>query len=220
MNEPQVEIKMTSLEMAEIVCKQHAHVMRDIRNEIDNLGEIGQSIFGETSYRDQWNREQPCYIFGRKGAMQLALKYDAKTRFKVIEKLEELEKAQIPTGQNLLALAVIEAQRVLEQKDKLITEMKPKADFFDAVADSKTAVAIGDVAKVIGIQRLGRNKLFEILREKKILMPDNKPYQKYIDNGYFRVIEQKYTKPDGETVVSFKTLVYQRGIDYIRKIVA
>jgi phage antirepressor YoqD-like protein len=51
-------------------------------------------------------------------------------------------------------------------------------------------------------------------------MPDNKPYQKYIDNGYFRVIEQKWTRPDGETVISFKTLVYQKGIDYIRKIVA
>lgn len=124
------------------------------------------------------------------------------------------------TPEQIVANALIVAQNIISQKDKLITELKPKAEFFDAVADSKTAVAIGDVAKVLGIKGVGRNNLFEILREKKILMSDNQPYQKYIDNGYFRVIEQKYRKPDGETVISFKTLVYQKGIDYIRKIVA
>jgi len=40
------EIKMTSRELAEITGKQHQHIMRDIRNEIESLGEqIGQSIF-------------------------------------------------------------------------------------------------------------------------------------------------------------------------------
>lgn len=213
------EIKMTSLELAEIVGKRHDNVMRDIRNEVESLGEEAALIFEESTYKDGNNQSRPCYIFGKDGAMQLALKYDALTRRRVIVKIEELEKAQIPTGQNLLALAVIEAQRMLEQKDKLIIEMKPKADFFDAVADSKTAVAIGDVAKVLGIKGIGRNNLFEILREKKVLMPDNQPYQRFIDNGYFRVIEQKYQK-NGETIISFKTLVYQKGIDYIRKIVA
>lgn len=119
----------------------------------------------------------------------------------------------------LLARAVLVAQNVIAQKDKLITEMKPKAEFFDAVADSKTAVAIGDVANVLGIKGIGRNKLFEILRDKKVLKDDNQPYRQFIDKGYFRVIEQKFQK-NGETVINFKTLVYQRGIDYIRKLVA
>ena len=123
------------------------------------------------------------------------------------------------TPEQIVANALIVAQNIIQQKDKQLADMKPKADFFDAVADSKSAVAIGDVAKVLGIKGIGRNNLFEILRDKKVLMSDNKPYQKYIDAGYFRVIEQKYTKPDGETVISFKTLVYQRGIDYIRRIV-
>jgi anti-repressor protein len=51
-------------------------------------------------------------------------------------------------------------------------------------------------------------------------MPDNKPYQKYIDGGYFRVIEQKYTRSDGEIVITFKTLVYQRGVAFIKKLIA
>ena len=42
------------------------------------------------------------------------------------------------------------------------------------------------------------------------------PYQKYIDCGWFRVIEQKYTK-NGEEHISIKTLVYQKGVDAIRR---
>ncbi len=86
------EVEMDSLELAKITEKEHKNIMRDIRNEIDTLGaEIGQLIFEPTSYIDKSNREKPCYTFGKKGAMQLALKYDAVTRYKVIKKIEELE---------------------------------------------------------------------------------------------------------------------------------
>lgn len=91
----------------------------------------------------------------------------------------------------------------------------PKAEFFDAVTDSKQAIPIGDVAKILDMG-IGRNKLFEFMREEKILMPDNSPYQKYIDAGYFRIVEQKYEK-NGDTYINLKTLVFQKGVDYIRK---
>lgn len=120
----------------------------------------------------------------------------------------------------LLANAVLVAQNVIANKDKLIQELKPKAEFFDSVADSKSALPMDKVAKVLDIKGIGRNKLFEILRERKVLDRSNIPYQSFVDRGYFRVVEQKYTKPTGETVVTTKTLVYQRGVDYIRKLVA
>jgi anti-repressor protein len=115
-----------------------------------------------------------------------------------------------------------EEKRIAVEKQKLLSAendiMKPKADFYDEVADSKDAIELGKVAKIIGIKKLGRNKLFELLRDKKILMRNNIPYQKYVDMGYFRTIEQKYSKPDGSSHISIKTLVYQRGIEYIIKI--
>lgn len=49
-------------------------------------------------------------------------------------------------------------------------------------------------------------------------MHNNQPYQKYIDCGYFRVVEQKYTKPNSETAINIKTLVYQKGVNYIKKL--
>ncbi|WP_245983234.1 Rha family transcriptional regulator [Ammoniphilus oxalaticus] len=94
------EIKMTSLDIAEIVGKEHKNVMRDIRNEIDSLGEeTGRLIFELTSYKDKSNRDSPCYEFGKDGAMQLALKYDAKTRRAVIKRINELEQLQVPQVQ-------------------------------------------------------------------------------------------------------------------------
>ena len=121
-------------------------------------------------------------------------------------------------GEALRELATTwEAKQLAEAKVK---ELQPKADFFDAVASSKTAIQIGNVAKVLDIKGVGRNKLFEILRDKKVLNKENVPYQEFIDRGYFRVIEQKYNKPDGTVCVDLRTLVYQRGVDYIRKLVS
>lgn len=105
-----------------------------------------------------------------------------------------------------------EKAEALKKQNQL---MQPKAEFFDAVTDSKTAIPIGDVAKILDIG-IGRNKLFEFLREKNILTSDNRPYQRYIDAGYFRVIEQKY-EVNGEVRINIKTLVFQKGIDWIRK---
>lgn len=126
------------------------------------------------------------------------------------------------TGGYKLPQSFSEALRLyadeVEKNQKLIEEnkmMQPKAEFFDAVTDSKQAIPIGDVAKILDMG-IGRNKLFEFLREERILMYDNRPYQKYIDQGYFRVVEQKYEK-NGDVCINIKTLVFQKGVDFIRK---
>lgn len=93
-------------------------------------------------------------------------------------------------------------------------EMKPKALFYDTVTGSKDTIDMAKVAKVLN-KNIGRNKLFNLLREKKILQNNNLPYQTFIDRGYFRVVESKYTKPDGSTHINLKTVVYQKGINYI-----
>ena len=106
-----------------------------------------------------------------------------------------------------------------EQAERLALEnkeLKQKAEFFDAVTDSKEALPIGDVAKVLDMG-IGRNKLFQFLRAEKILASDNRPYQEFIDRGYFRVIEQKFDKGYGEVGINIKTLVFQKGVDFIRR---
>lgn len=120
------------------------------------------------------------------------------------------------TPEQIVANALVVAQKIISDRDKQIQELKPKAEFFDAVTDSKDAIPMADVAKVLDMG-IGRNKLFEFLRSRNILMSDNRPYQKYVDAGYFRVVEQKYDKGYGEIGINIKTLVFQKGIDYIRR---
>ena len=121
-----------------------------------------------------------------------------------------------------LAIKAFTALKEEREKNKALQadneKMKPKAEFFDAVTDSKDAIDMGQVAKVLNYPGIGRNKLFEILRDNGILRQNNQPYQKYIDCGYFRVIEQKYEAKPGEIRINIKTLVFQKGVDYIKKL--
>ncbi len=114
--------------------------------------------------------------------------------------------------------ALVVAKKAEKQLALQVAEMEPKAAFFDAVTDSKDAIEMAAVAKVLAIPSYGRTKLFAFLRERKILRKSNQPLQEYIDRGYFRVIVQKWQTPDGETKMSTKTLVFAKGLDYIRSI--
>ena len=129
--------------------------------------------------------------------------------------LIDLEKAW-NTPEQIFARALKLADQTIASLNSKVLELQPKADFFDCVADSKSAFSMNEVAKVLDYKGIGRNKLFEFLREQGILDRYNVPYQRYVDNGWFRVIEQKYVK-DGEPVVTTKTLVYQKGVDAIRR---
>ena len=120
--------------------------------------------------------------------------------------------------EQVMARALKMADKTIEGLKSQLLEMKPKADFFDAVSDSKTAISMNEVAKVLNIKGYGRNNLFEFLRENKVLDRWNVPYQRYVDNGWFRVIEQHYQK-NGEPIVTTKTLAYQKGVDGIRKMI-
>ena len=128
----------------------------------------------------------------------------------------EIEKAW-NNPEMVMARSLQYAQVKLLDYQKQLEIMQPKADFYDDVAGSKDAIEMSQVAKVLDMG-IGRNKLFDFLRDNKIVMQDNQPYQQYIDRGYFRVVEQKYNKGDGSIGINIKTLVYQKGLDYIRKL--
>ena len=112
------------------------------------------------------------------------------------------------------AMAAKEKQiKELEQQKAL---MSPKADFYDAVVESPDAVDMAVAAKTLNMG-IGRNTMFKILRDEGILQHNNIPYQEYVDRGYFRCIESKFSMPDGSTHVNIKTVVHQKGLDFIRK---
>ena len=101
--------QMTSLEVAEVTGKRHADIMRDIRDEIEKLESQGFSterIFALSEYQDKTGRTLPMYVLTREGVLQLAARYDAVVRFKLIEKVSQPAKVLSPV-QQLLAQAQI-----------------------------------------------------------------------------------------------------------------
>jgi phage regulatory protein, rha family len=228
MNELQIlgnENIMTSLEISEITGKRHNQILRDIRDEIEKLEKQGigaEHIFVLGEYLDKNNQKRPMYSLTKEGVLQLAARYDAVVRFKLIEKAT---KTREYTQKELLLMQLESIEKIeklqLENKQQAqqLIEQAPKIEFYNDVTGSETTAEIGTVAKILGFKNVGRNILFDILRKQGILKSDNIPYQKYVDNGYFRVIESKWNDYiTGDVKISFKTVVYQKGIEYIAKL--
>ena len=118
---------------------------------------------------------------------------------------------------SLMARALVAADKQMTSLREINARLLPKAEFCDAVMGSKDAIPIGMAAKVLGCG-MGQNKLFAFLRENKILMSNNQPYQKYIDEGWFRCIESKYDYR-GETHIYIKPVLFQKGLRKIREMI-
>lgn len=106
---------------------------------------------------------------------------------------------------------LIYTEKVIEL-EAIVQEQAPKAKFHDDVAQAINAQSLQEVAKVLGT---GPNRLFKFLREQGILMRNNLPYQQYIDNGCFKVIEKQYNDGLGESHTYSRTLVTGKGLAFI-----
>lgn len=127
---------------------------------------------------------------------------------------------QAPQGKELLALAVLEAQKTIEEQSKAIERMKPKEIFADAVKASDSSILIGDLAKILrqnGVDT-GQKRLFEQLRNEGYLMKTgssrNMPTQRYVADGLFQIKETVISNPDGSVRMTKTTKVTGKGQQY------
>ncbi len=104
------------------------------------------------------------------------------------------------TPEQIVANALVVAQNIITQKDKQIEEMKPKANYFDALVDKKLNTNIRDTAKELGV---GEKAFVSFLIEKGYVFRQGKhkqlrPYAKYAEsgNGLF-VLKDKHNEQNG-----------------------
>lgn len=220
--------RMSSLEIAELTGKQHAHIMRDIRSLLAQG--VSQSNFGLSSYKQPQPRggykELPCFELTKKGCLILASGYDAVLREKIIDRWEllEIEKRQPKTPQNYLeALKALvsseeEKQRLALEKKQLEQQnakLQPKAAFADAAFATDDKVDIGMSAKILKLG-FGRNTLFDKLRKAGVFFANrNEPKQRFIDAGYFEMKEKFIERNNHPGFVVTKVLVTQKGLAYL-----
>lgn len=113
---------------------------------------------------------------------------------------------------SIMAKALIIAQKTIDKKSELIKQLEPKAKCYEELMDSKGDMDFKVLVKSIDGLKVGRNIFMGVLRDNKILMSDNTPYQQYINQGYFKVIQVVngfHSNP--------KTLTTKKGLDWLLK---
>lgn len=158
-------------------------------------------------------------------ALRVAQKLSTEFSIWVDEKIEELltsghcsikQQYQIPQSYSeALMLAAKQAEQI-EQANRTINRLQPKADFADAAFQAEGKVDIGQAAKILGLP-FGRNTLFKKLKEKGIFFVNrNEPKQKYIDAKYFELTQlppiHRHNHPD---IITMKVICTQKGLAFI-----
>lgn len=136
---------------------------------------------------------------------------------------DELMARALLVAQNKIA----ERDKIIEEKQAKIEQMRPKEIFADAVSTSHTLILIGDLAKLIcqnGFQ-IGQKRLFEWMRNNGYLMKGgssrNMPMQRYVEQGLFEVKESNVQNPDGSVRITRTTKVTGKGqVYFVNKFLA
>ena len=127
--------------------------------------------------------------------------------------------------QNKINIADFSVEQRLELVTQDIQDVQPKIDFYDAVANSKDYLDIQQVSALLAYEGYGQNNLFKYLRKCGVLINrpgiknvHNTPYREYIENKCLKKIEQTYVDGKGNQKISCKTLVSQKGLEFIRRL--
>lgn len=207
---------MSSREIAELTGKQHKDVLENIRKVLDEAG-ISWAEFS-AQYKDTTGRMLPCFNLPKRECDLVIAGYSVKYRLAIIDRWQELENKQAFQIPQTLSGALMLAAQQAEQIEQLQMQAKndaPKVQFAEAVRKIDGSCKIEHFSKTL---QIGRNTFFKMLKADGILMPDRMPYQRYIDNGFFVVIEQiPYTDKDGRTHPTFTTMVTGKGQVWLEK---
>lgn len=132
--------------------------------------------------------------------------------------LTDQKALDITTNPNSLADLLLQAGEQLKQKDLVITEMKPKAIFADAVSASTTSILMGELAKLLSQNgvKMGQNQLFQWMRENNYLIKRkgssyNMPTQYAMERKLFEIKETAITRSNGIISISLTTMVTGKG---------
>ena len=132
-----------------------------------------------------------------------------------IRKTGSYKVEQKPAIPQTYAEALLEAGRLALENEKLqaqAIENAPKVVAYDKLMDTHNNISIKEFGKIIG---MGEKNLFKWLRDNSYLMADNKPYQRYIDRGYFEVVEKTCNIDENRSKNYTQTLITPKGQGYL-----
>lgn len=156
-----------SRQVAEMIGKDHAHLMRDIAGHAKIIESSSQSKFGladffiPSTYKDAQGKPRPCYLMTKKGCDMVANKTTGTkgvlftaayvTAFEEMRKNQELFNVPKDYPSALRALADAEEKKMLLAQQNAV--MQPKAEYYDALVERDGLSNFRNTAKLLGVSQ-------------------------------------------------------------------
>lgn len=204
-------------------CLGYERPTKAIQDRVDNEDK------DEVPIKDSIGRSQNTPIINESGLYSLVLSSKLQTakkfkRWVTSEVLPQIRQTggYIPTNkdeteEDILAKAILIAQKTIEKKNKIIEEQKPLVSFANKVATSQNSLLVREVAKLASKEgiAIGEKRLWQKLRNWNLIFKDStEPKQYGIDRGYFEVVEGARESSKG-TFTYKTTRVTGKGQIYI-----
>ncbi len=226
------DVRVSIVDNTPYFCLTDVCRVLDIKNPRDCKNRLNQDGVGNADIIDTLGRTQQATFINESNLYKVIFqsrKPEAErfTEWVASEVLPSIRKNGMYVKEELLdnpdLLLDVVSKLKVEREEKLAAQKQlayqaPKVAAYNAMLDSKNAMYIREVAKLLNSPEWGEKRLFRFLKNAGVLMQNNEPYQKYIDKGYFRVVIRTYKVYD-ETRSSKTTLVLPKGIDYILKLI-
>lgn len=241
------KILASSRDVAEKFGKEHSKVRRSIQalqKDVANFGEM----FVQSYYEDAYGRKQEEYCMNRDGFSLIVMGFTGKKalewKLKYIDafnRMEEKLKASMNlTSEEQLKLQLFDKDplRVVQAHQQLVSievdkttapliaennEMKPKAEYHDAISIAENCINFGKFAATFQNNNkisFGRNKIMEWCRNNDYLCSSdglkNKPSQRMLDAGYMKY-KQSVNNINGKERITYTPLLTGKGEIWITK---
>ena len=228
---------MSSLEIAKLTGKDHAHLMRDIRNMEAGWEKISQTKFGLATYNDAQGKPRPCYELTKTECLYVATKFNDEARAKLVIRWEELEKQArtsmiaLPNFEDPAEAAMAWAKEYKEKKVLAIEnkrledenvmlaaenqELKHDKNYLDLIMRSKALLTISQIAQDYGMSGKALNKKLADMGIQYSINGQWILYAKYKDCGYVSSRSIDITRADGRPDVVLHTEWTQTGRKFL-----
>ncbi|MFJ7761971.1 Rha family transcriptional regulator [Bacillus toyonensis] len=209
-----------SLEVAEMVGKQHKHLLRDIDKYLEvfltNPNMDSLKYFVTAKYLDLKGEPRRKYLLTRKGCELVANKMTGEKGilFTVayIDRFHEMEKAvqqpALPTTYKEALLQLVEQVEATEKLQAQLNEQAPAIEYHDKVLSIEGFMTIDETAKELGLR--SAQQLNQMLKNKGVIKRSgrgswlHRAGYEYLKDGYinYKPIEKK----------KLQMLVSQKGV--------
>ena len=115
----QEELRMTSLDIAELCGKPHNDILKAIRKMELAWVKINGGKFSLVEYKDSKGELRPCYSLSKTECLYIATKFKDEMRAKLVLRWEELERERLGDRQQL---ALPSPQKILAMADNIVGE--------------------------------------------------------------------------------------------------